>query len=85
MFGRRDGLTRELLDVVAQACEKRWNVNRTEDERLFWKQSSEYVFIVTRYQLDEYNQIDHLLLLRSDDICVCVCDQPHRLEVFFFG
>ena len=29
MFGRRDGLTRELLDVVAQACEKRWNVNRT--------------------------------------------------------
>ena len=49
MFGRRDGLTRELLDVVAQACEKRWNVNRTEDERLFWKQSSEYVFIVTRY------------------------------------
>ena len=50
MFGRRDGLTRELLDVVAQACEKRWNVNRTEDERLFWKkQSSEHVFIVTRY------------------------------------
>ena len=50
MFGRRDGLTRELLDVVAQACEKRWNVNRTEDERLFWKkQSSEYVFIVIRY------------------------------------
>ena len=48
--GRRDGLTRELLDVVAQACEKRWNVNRTEDERLFWKkQSSEHVFIVTRY------------------------------------
>ena len=46
MFGRRDGLTRELLDVVAQACEKRWNVNRTEEKR--WKQSSEHVFVVTR-------------------------------------
>ena len=42
MFGRTDVLLKE-------ACEKRWNVNRTEDERLFWKQSSEYVFIVTRY------------------------------------